>query len=206
MWGRAWAASLLCVAVSAGCAGEDEGPSPNVLADLALLHELIDRDPSTEPLELVERRLDDERPVHAAQMLRTTAIPAANRQVERIERAAVTSDDGRRFRRRLVAAYRTRVTALEAQQVVLEGGVGADPLEELTALRAVRQAEEGLLAIVRDMSALVPRPEPSPGSVEGEEEGELEEGQGGPGTGGQPAPSQPRSPGPGRPLPPGASR
>ena len=142
------------------CGAEDEGPSPSTLADLSALQRLIARDPAVEPLSLVEERIDDERPVHAAQMLRTTGIPAARRQVEAIEGATVQTAEGRRFKRRLRDAYRARVSALEAQQEVLEGGVAVDPLEQLTALRAVRQAQEQLLGVVRQMSELVPRAEP----------------------------------------------
>lgn len=150
---------LFFLSTLAGCGGGDEGPSESVLSDLMVLHLLIERDPAAEPLELVERRIDDERPVHAGQMLRTTGIPAARRQVEAMGAAVVSTSEGRRFKRRLRDAYESRVTALEAHQVVLEGGVAMDPMEQLTAMRAVRQAEEELLGVVREMSAILPRPE-----------------------------------------------
>ncbi len=175
--------------LAAACDAEDEGPSASVLADLSELQRLIERDPAVEPLELVERRIDDERPVHAAQMLRATGIPAARRQVEAIEGANVRTGEGRRFRRRLRNAYRSRVTALEAHQLVLEGGVAVDPMEQLTAMRAVREAQEELLGVVRQMSERLPSREEAPAGGPADEAPEEEEGDGpavprGPGVGG----------------------
>lgn len=154
---------LLAALLAAACDAAPVGPTPGVRADLGRLHAIIDADPATEPLELVDRRIDDERPVHAAEMLRTTAIPAAERQVAAVRAAATTTDEGRALARRLVAAYEERVRALDAWRIVLEGGAAADPIAELDALRRVRQAQEQLLAIVREMNALVPPPPRPPG-------------------------------------------
>ncbi len=167
------AASLASLALLlAGCGSEPEGPSPGVRADLVRLHEIIDADPATEPLELADRRIDDDRPVHAAEILERTGIPAAQRQFRAMRDVRVTTDEGRGFARRLATAYEERVNALDAYRVVLAGGAGADPIELLDALRRVRQAQEALLAIVSEMNALVPRPAPPPGgpAAPGDEE------------------------------------
>lgn len=159
---------MLALALAACGAGEEDGPPPDVVADLTTLQRLIDRDPATEPLELVERRIDEERPVHAAEMLEHTGVPAAERQVAAIRDARVGSDEGRRYQRRLREAYQARVEALDAYRVVLEGGVSVDPVEQLDAMRGVREAEEGLLEIVREMNARAGIRPRSPRAPEGE--------------------------------------
>jgi len=143
---------LLGLAVAACGAEEDPGPSPALRDDLTQLHLLIDRDPAVDPLDLAERRVDEDRPVHAANTLETSGIPAARRQVETIEAAELHTDEGRRFQRRLRAAYESRLEALGPYQQALSGGAAADPVEMLDAMRGVRVAQEELLGVVREMN------------------------------------------------------
>lgn len=164
--------ALIAALALLGCGDETEGPSPALRADLRVLHQIIANDPATEPLELVDRRIDDERPVHAADLLRTTGIPAAERQVASLRSAQMTSDEGRGFARRLTEAYQERVDALDAYRIVLEGGAQVDEVALLDALRRVRQAQEQLLGIAREMNALTPgvRTPPPPGGPDPEPE------------------------------------
>ena len=160
----ALAALLASLASSAlGCGGEPEGPAPALRDDLGVLHAILDADPAIEPLARVEQRLADERPVHAAELLESTAIPAAARQVAALEEARMTTDEGRDFQRRLVAAYRQRASALETYREALAGGVTQDPLVVIDAVRELRRAEVALAGVVRAMDALLPAAPPVPG-------------------------------------------
>lgn len=151
----------------------EEGPPPSLVADLGMLHAIVDQDPAVEALEIVDRVVDDERPVHAAQVLRETAIPAAQSQVEIVEAANLRTEEGRRFARRLAVAYRARVSALDTYRSVLEGGVSADPMETLDAIRGRREAEQQLLRVIEAMVRVAP-PAPSPPAADREEvEGEA---------------------------------
>lgn len=142
----------LGLALAACGAEEDPGPSPGLRDDLTQLHLLIDRDPAVDPLDLAERRVDEERPVHAANTLESSGIPAARRQVETIAGVELRTDEGRRFQRRLRDAYQARLDALGPYQQVLSGGAAADPVEMLDAMRGLRVAQEALLAVVREMN------------------------------------------------------
>lgn len=143
---------LLGLALAACGTDEDPGPSAALRDDLTQLHLLIDRDPAVDPLDLAERRIDEDRPVHAANTLEASGIPAAERQVETVESAELRTDEGRRFQRRLRDAYQARLDALGPYQRVLSGGVAADPVEMLDAMRDVRLAQEQLLTVVREMN------------------------------------------------------
>ncbi|MBX3272550.1 MAG: hypothetical protein KF729_19985 [Sandaracinaceae bacterium] len=145
------------------CGSEPEGPAPALRDDLTVLHAILDADPALEPLARVEQRVADERPVHAAELLETTAIPAATRQVAALEEARVTTDEGRDFQRRLVAAHRQRASALESYRAALAGGVTQDPLVVIDAVRELRRAEVALVGVVRAMDALLPAAPPAPG-------------------------------------------
>jgi len=143
---------LVGLALAACGADEDPGPSPALRDDLTQLHLLIDRDPAVDPLDLAERRVDEDRPVHAANTLETSGIPAARRQVEAVRAAELSTAEGRRFQRRLRDAYQARLDALGPYQQVLSGGVAADTVELLDAMRGVRVAQEQLLEVVREMN------------------------------------------------------
>ena len=160
--------------LATGC-GED-GPPPGLIADVTRLSEVVAEDPADQALEAVDAIADD-RPVHAARLMRTSAIPAAQRQLDTVHELEMTTPRGRTYARRAERAYRARLDALHTHEDVLDQGVSADPLDTLDAIRGRRQAEEQLLRLMRDLEGVVPgaarpRPEPDEGSDQNPEEEE----------------------------------
>jgi len=154
---RARAARLACGAICLSllaCSGEPEGPSAAARADVKRLRRLFVSDPAAGPLEEVERVATD-RPVLGARLLRRGGIPAAERQLTRVEEASFTTEEGRRLARQAEDAYRQRLDALRLYADVLEGAA-SDTEGLLDALRGQREAEMALLALDRDMEAVVP--------------------------------------------------
>lgn len=145
-------AAVLLLLALAGC--DEDGPPPGVLADIDRLRAVMIDDPAHQPLEEVERIAAD-RPVHAARMLRTGGLPAARQQVTRVESATMTTDEGRGFARRLAAAYRDRVAALEQYREVLEAGA-ADAEALMAALHAQSDADRAVLAVDAAMEEIAP--------------------------------------------------
>lgn len=158
--------------------GED-GPPPDLVADVRRLDEVVAADPALESIDAADAIADD-RPVHAARMLRTSAIPAAERQVAAFEDVETSTPEGRSFARRLGRAYQARLDALHTWRDVLELGAGADPVDALDAVRERREAQEQLLDVVDAMRETIPgfdrpqRPqnppadEPEPGALTGD--------------------------------------
>ncbi|MGE0791554.1 MAG: hypothetical protein AB7S26_38115 [Sandaracinaceae bacterium] len=162
--------------VLVGC-GED-GPPPDLRADVMQLFTLFDADPAPAVLEEVDRIADD-RPVHAAEILEERGIPAAEEQLDTLEHAELTTSRGRTYGRRATRAYRDRVRALERYQAALALGASADPTPLLDAIRARREAEVALADLVHEMAEIAPRqprpPQPPVDELAPEDgEGELE--------------------------------
>lgn len=149
MCARALVIGLLLVAC-----GED-GPPPGLVADVTRLDELVAADPALDPIDSAEA-IEDDRPVHAARLVRTAAIPAAERQVAAFDEVETTTPRGRSFARRLRRAYQDRLDALHTWRDVLEQGVSVDPVDSLDAIRARREAQEELLQAVEAMRAAIP--------------------------------------------------
>jgi len=123
--------------------GEEEGPAPDVIADVRSLQDVVTADPALGPIEDAEAMVDDERQALAAELLEQGGIPAARRQVEAVEALEMTTPEGRRLRRRLKRAYAGRVEALEHYREVLARGFMED-LEYVEAMGAVREALEAV--------------------------------------------------------------
>lgn len=168
----------LALLLLAGCG--EEGPPADLLADVTTLQEIVGRDPAPEAIDAADAIADD-RPVHAARMLRNSAIPAARRQLDDVEAAELGTSRGRTYRRRMARAYRARLDAIETYRTVLERGEAADPVELLDAIRARREAEVQLLDLLTELQELSPAPPRPPGEPGGPEE--PEEGPGAPATG-----------------------
>jgi hypothetical protein len=164
-----WCAALALVL--AAC--EEEGPAPEVLSDADVLRQLIVDDPAERSLVEVDRVAPD-RPVRAARLLATGAIPAAQRQVERVREAELASAEGRALQARLVAAYEQRARGLEQWRQYLEEAA-TDDVQLLEATTSLRQAQVAVLAVDRDVDELAPRPPAQRPSPEPDEE-DLERG------------------------------
>ncbi|MCZ7684365.1 MAG: hypothetical protein M5U28_38575 [Sandaracinaceae bacterium] len=153
------------------------------MADVHALRGLMIDDPAERPLGEVERVAPD-RPVLAARMLATGALPAARRQVTRVREATMTTPEGRSLARRLARAYEQRVRGLEAWHGYLEDGA-IDESQHLESLTTRRQAEVAVMELDQEMERYVPTEPRARGSRDegdragepGEEETEPEPGE-----------------------------
>jgi hypothetical protein len=166
------ALAVLCVALDVGC-GPSAPPStdPRLLrADSAALTNAIARDPAPQILAEADGMIDDRRPVRAAEILRTSALPAIRRHLERVGALTLRTAEGRALQERGARAYRRRLTAIEAYAAALERGELEDETL-LEAVRAHRLAEEEVLAVIEAAQQLgrpqaVPtKRRPAPGTV-----------------------------------------
>ncbi len=164
MRGLARASLFACALVACGHDGgraedgEHEPPPPDLVTEVRALQRVITDDPALTPLEDVDDAIRQQRPVLAAQLLETGAIPAAERQVEALEGTRVTTPEARRFRRGLIDAYRRRIDALDTWKGVLAQG-GEEDLALVDAMSAVRAADEAVLDIDHQMQEVRPIPE-----------------------------------------------
>lgn len=143
------AALLLTSLLSAACgSSEPDGTDPRVLrADGATLTAAIARDPAPQILGEADGMIDDRKPVRAAEVMRTAAVPAVRRQIERVGALQPRSVEGRALQERTLRAYRTRLRAIEQYAAALARGELEDETL-LLAVRAHRLAEEEVLAVI----------------------------------------------------------
>ncbi|AKF07150.1 hypothetical protein [Sandaracinus amylolyticus] len=147
--------ALASIAVACSGGGES-GPSASVQADAAALQELLGSDPSRTVLREVEDAVDGERPVMAAEMIESAAAPAVRRQIERLQHASVSTQEGRRLRTRAVRVHRERLNALERYGQLLARGIGTEDTELLDAMHAYADAELAIVALHDDLAAIRP--------------------------------------------------
>ena len=83
----------------------------------------------------------------AAEVMRTAAVPAVRRQMERVGALQLRSVEGRALQERMLRAYRTRLRAIEQYAAALARGELEDETL-LLAVRAHRLAEEEVLAVI----------------------------------------------------------
>ncbi len=100
--------------------------------------------------------IDDRRPVRAAEIMRGSALPAVRRQLERVGALGLRTAEGRALQERAARAYRKRMEAIERYAAALERGEVEDTAL-LQAVRAHREAEEEVLAVI-DAAPLLGRP------------------------------------------------
>lgn len=148
-------AALSIAACWTGCSGGSaSGGSPE--SDAARLQEILGSDPSNAVLDEIEEAVDSERPVMAAEMIERAGIPAVRRQIERLEGAAVTTQEGRRLRTRAVRVHRARLHALEAYRDALARGIGTEDEDLLDAMRAYAEAEMDIASLADDLARIRP--------------------------------------------------
>ena len=154
---RAGRGLFVALAVALGACGEaDDGSAARSLeADARTLATIVASDPAGSVLDDVDDAIDTDRPVLGADLLTELGLPALRRQVTRIEDLSVATSEGRTLRARAVRLYRARVTAYEAYRDLLMRGL-VDDVELLDALDAVSENEREILALRRDLVALVP--------------------------------------------------
>ncbi len=152
--------AILALALLVACGDDDEqeGPPPDLVADVEKLQDAITTDPAIAPIEDAEAMVDDERHALAAELLEQGGIPAAERQVEAVRDLTLGTRRGRLFKRRLARAYEDRVAALERYRVVLTRGFMED-LELVEAMGGVRESLEAITEIDDELAEIRPIPE-----------------------------------------------
>jgi hypothetical protein len=159
---RAFVGALVGAAVCAACGSS--GPPPVdpalVRADAAALTAAVARDPAPQILGEADGMIDDRRPVRAAEVLRTAALPAVRRQLERVAVLRLRTGEGRALQERAGRAYRRRSAAIERYAAALARGEIEDD-ELLASVRAHREAEEEVLAVIEAAQALGQPPRPA---------------------------------------------
>jgi hypothetical protein len=160
---RLWLACALAVA----CGDDDapEPPAPELVGDVRALQDALADDTTTRGLEDVDD-VAETLPVRAAGMLTSGVIPAARRQADAVEAVAVSTEQGRALKAQALGACRARVTALEEYVPLLERGREED-YALVANLRAQREADEAIVAVLDALDAIHPetpdRPQPEPG-------------------------------------------
>jgi hypothetical protein len=155
---RAAACALALGWCALGCGAGDDAPPPTVGADARALAAILDSDPTGPALDDAMQAVDTGRPVMAAGILSADAIPAARRQLERMEQLHAASSDGRSLYLRAMRVQRARVAALEHYRDALARG----PVEDdvlLDALHETSTSERDLLALRQDLVEHAPLPE-----------------------------------------------
>jgi hypothetical protein len=159
---RALLGALVGAAVCAACG--PSGPPPVdpalVRIDAAALTAAVARDPAPQILGEADGMIDDRRPVRAAEVLRTAALPAVRRQLERVAALQLRTAEGRALQERAGRAYRRRSAAIERYAAALARGEIEDD-ELLASVRAHREAEEEVLAVIEAAQALGRPPQPA---------------------------------------------
>ncbi len=166
--------ALALLLLASACDSGPPPPPPDLVADVQALRRVMIDDPALRPLSEVERVADD-RPVFAARLLASGALPAARRQVTRMRAVSTSTPEGRTYRQRLADAYEQRVRGLEQWHAYLEDAAtsDADLLESITTRR---EAEIDLLEIDQELERYVPTEPPRrPPATEGEAEPAPEE-------------------------------
>lgn len=155
---RPVSALLLCTLLACG---DDDGPEPpaaDLIDDVVALQRVIGDDIATGPLEEVDEMVSEDRPVAAADLLRTGAIPAARRHLDRVKAVEPGTAEGRRLHQALVEAYEARMSSLEQYATVLDRGMVED-LALVEALGAQRAATEAVIAVDDQLAEISPLPE-----------------------------------------------
>lgn len=163
-------ASLLGV----GCGDDDPGASggevpesPRALvAAVESLQRLLTADPALGALAEVDRAINEDKPVLAAQLLDAGVVPATRSQIERIRELELPPGRARGLQDEAVTLYEARLASLELYARALERGMVED-LDLLTAISAQREAEQAIGEYLLRLEAIRPV-----GASEGEGEGD----------------------------------
>jgi hypothetical protein len=152
-------AMIFIIGVTA-CSGNEGTGVVSAEGDATRLQELLGSDPARTLLQEIEQAVDSERPVMAADMIEQAALPAIRRQIQRLEEASITTQEGRRLRTRAVRIHRERADVLARYGRALARGIGTEDDELLDAMRAYAAAELELVSLYRELEQLHPlRPE-----------------------------------------------
>jgi len=156
-WSRLlrWACASLAAGLLLACSGSEQAPAPTVTDDVAALQRAVAADTCPSALADVDGEVEDGKPVNAARLLHSAAIPAAARQVGRIHDTQVHTSQGITLRQEGETLYDACRAALEGYADVLERGVLED-MDLVMALDAQRRADAALGAYLVRLEELRP--------------------------------------------------
>ncbi len=150
----------LALLMGACSSANDTAGGASAESDAMRLQELLGSDPARTLLQEIERAVDSERPVMASEMIEQAGLPAIRRQIERLEEAPMSTQEGRRLRTRAVRIHRERAEVLARYSRALARGIGSEDDELLDAMRAYAGVELELVSLYRELEQLHPlRPE-----------------------------------------------
>jgi hypothetical protein len=139
--------------------GDDEAARPaDLAAEAVAIAAVIDDDRCGPAIDDAMHAMDTERPVMAAGILGSTALPAARQQLGRIEAVEAGSPEARTLRARAVRVHRARIAALEGLRDALARG----PVEDdvlLDAIHASAEAERDLQQLRTELAVHAPLPD-----------------------------------------------
>ncbi len=147
-------ATVVGAVALAGCDEEEpDGPSSSERDEAGTLLSVLIDDPAGEALDdvqnVVERRLN----LRAADLLRDTAIEAADAQAARVGRVELTEESVQALQRRAAAALEARARSLREYETVLRRG-DPDGLALVEAMGRVREAELALLEVLEALEGV----------------------------------------------------
>lgn len=146
-------AHMLGLAFALACGSAPEGPSDALRDDARAIAALLADDLVLLAVQEADDAVADDLPVRGAERLRSGALPAARRQVERARELTTRSPEGATLKDEAVRALEARQRALEGYADVLERGLLED-LALATSLREQREAEAAVDALLARLEEL----------------------------------------------------
>ncbi|MCC7542961.1 MAG: hypothetical protein IT379_42490 [Deltaproteobacteria bacterium] len=154
-------ALLLAALLGVACSSGPAAPSPGARADARNLARTLASDSATSTaLERVDRMVGEQRPVAAAEQLRSHAIPACERTLRAIRAVAITTAEGRVLKDMLLDTYARRIAAMRAYADQL--ATTEETIELLEALRAHRRREEQTARAMLEVESTARGEQPPP--------------------------------------------
>jgi hypothetical protein len=163
---------VILASLSVACSGGGPPVAPvDERNDVERLQNALTEDPAQLVLEEIDQAIATDRPVMAADLIDTSAIPAVRRHVDSVQALDMSTSSGRTYRSRAVRLLRHRLTALEHWRDALARGVGHEDETLLSAIHENAEAEHELFELHRELAIVRPlRSGPAPRTTEEESE------------------------------------
>lgn len=156
-------ATLALAVLVLACGGEDTSTgepeaveaAPSLVAGVESLQRMMTADPALGALADVDRAIDEDKPVLAARLLDTGAVPATRTQIERLRELELPSRQASELRDEAITLYEARLASLELYARALERGMVED-FGLLAAISSQREAEQAMGAFLVRLEAIRP--------------------------------------------------
>ena len=157
--------ALLALACS-GSSGPPVAPAAE-RNDVEHLQNALTEDPAQLVLEEIDQAIATDRPVMAADLIETSAIPAVRRHIDTVRVLHMDTTAGRNLRMRAVRLLRHRLTALEHWRDALGRGIGHEDEALVDAIHDNAVAEHELFELHQELAIIRPlRTAPTPAASE----------------------------------------